>query len=338
MRFTIGEATEIIKGFFKIFKNYGVKIPILLNGGTGLGKTSLIQQIGKELQLNVVDLKLGHLPDVINGGIPVIENGSFKVVPVEEIKRACDMPVLLFLDELTLANDFKIALSILFGGKILGYSLHPETFVISACNSGLDYDTSVLPKQVLGRFAIVNLRYSSDNYNYLIKKFEFQHLLPLSDEIVARWNDNDSNEDLMPTFCPRILEYVFWVLKGYYDKLLDGNLTANMLSCLVEQNLVQKFLSVPIETIVLEEIKRTGQSNMECNMDKLLILIEEVFEKLLFEEKVNILKFILNIEIKEDLKAGFLTKLINKITPSEKLKLPKGLIDKITKIISQFYA
>ena len=78
-------------------------LPILLFGKSGWGKTEIVEQVGKELGLDVVTLSLALcLPEDV-GGIPQAEGDSFKYLMPKWFYDRQDTPFILFLDEINQA-------------------------------------------------------------------------------------------------------------------------------------------------------------------------------------------------------------------------------------------
>lgn len=83
-----------------IKKSVNNDLPLLLFGKSGWGKTSLVEQVGEELGLEVVKLSLALcLPEDI-GGIPSPNGDSFKYLLPDWFYSRKDKEFILFLDEI----------------------------------------------------------------------------------------------------------------------------------------------------------------------------------------------------------------------------------------------
>ena len=317
MRLTIKQVEKIIRALYNLHCQ-GYSIPALFNGPTGLGKTSLVESLGRELGIEVVNLKLGFIPDVIGAGIPETEEGAFKLLPHESIKLACEKPTLLFLDEISLAGDFKLASSLIFEKKVLGYALHPSTYVVSACNYGVAYDTNRLSDAVLGRFAVFNVGYSAENVDYLVQKYKNPRLAQLKARFVAVATERDQNEDLVPGANPRLWEYVCWVEQAAQQKIITEDEYKLILIGLLPPELYKEYLSVPAEAVEFEKL--VNGEPVEIT-PALLTYIENIFETLDSDVKLKAIMSLSGVD--SDIVIGSLQKLINKLSASEKVKLLK---------------
>jgi len=110
--------------------------PIHLIGSPGIGKSSIVGALAKKhnLPLEVLILSLCDPTDV--GGFPVANNGALDRLPLGPIKRACDKPSILFLDELSCAPPAVQAasLQLIYGRQAGDRYLHPDTRIVAASN------------------------------------------------------------------------------------------------------------------------------------------------------------------------------------------------------------
>lgn len=128
---SFAETTEIVKA--SVQSNQ----PITIEGSPGVGKTAMMHMIGKELTMPVETLILSQCEPTDIGGYPIAQpNGSVDRLPLGAIKKACDGPVILFLDELTTAPPAVQAASLrLIHERVAGdRELHPGTRLVAAQN------------------------------------------------------------------------------------------------------------------------------------------------------------------------------------------------------------
>ncbi len=285
-----------------------------------------------------VNLKLSVIPQVISGGLPRIKEDGFIIEAHRKLKLACEQAVLLFLDELSLNQDNSLVLSLLFGDEALDFSLHPGTYIVSATNYGSAYDTNNLPIQLLARFAVFNLYYSIDNFNYIIQKHGLYHLAPLASKVVKAWQEGDNNEDILPIECPRTFDYAMFVVDGLKNKIINENLAVKMLTGLTQ--FVDEILTTSPEASAVHLIKNGlwEKINFYYDINEVFDIIINGWETFTDKEKIETLKFIVECNVPIDIKSGVLTQLLEKSSAEFKVNLPKNLIDKITKIVSGFIA
>lgn len=156
---TMKELTELIK--------YSVKSdqPIGIEGPPGIGKSAAVGQVAKELGLpmEVMILSLCDPTDI--GGFPTVTNGAVERFPLGPLKRACDEPVVLFLDELTMASPpvQGAAMRLIYERWAGERKLHEGTRIVAAWNppdqSAGGYDMA-LP--LMGRLTKVKLHPKMD--------------------------------------------------------------------------------------------------------------------------------------------------------------------------------
>lgn len=327
MSYTIAEVKKAIVGVIKILDELDYNIPLLINGPTGLGKTATVGEVARELGRELIDLKLAFVPEVVAGGIPQITEQSFKLLPIEQIKMASDKPAILFLDEITLANSFSVAMSLVFGRQILGFRLHPKTYVLAACNYGTAYDTNVLPDAVRGRFCIINATYSQENINYLVSKYKNDRIGYLSEVFLKEMLEHDLNEPITPLVNPRTLEYVSIVESAFRGKVIDTETYEILLSGLLPSDLLSKYLLVPKEYVIIRAWARGENVELDKDTDTaaLLTRLEDMYPAFNTNEKINIIKALVGLRgiIATDVLAGTLKKLMQSLSASEKLELRK---------------
>jgi hypothetical protein len=142
----------------------GVKsgVTVLLEGPPGCGKTSLARAVARTVDLPLVELigsTLGDSSEV--AGVYAVIDGKLTRHLIPEIERACNEPVILFLDELTttLASVRGPMMRLILERVAGNRSLHPGTRIIAACNpstmapSATDLDAATGNRLIRGYFA-----------------------------------------------------------------------------------------------------------------------------------------------------------------------------------------
>lgn len=153
----------------KVF-GYAVQadIPIHLSGWAGIGKTRYVEAFAEAIGMKMHTEVLSQA-DPTDFGWPREENGVIKRMPIDWLKRASEIPYIVFFDELTLAPRACVAaaLRLISERNIGGLPLHPDTRFIAASNPVELTGTELLP-QMANRF--MHISFEKD-------------LMPLSDWI-----------------------------------------------------------------------------------------------------------------------------------------------------------
>ncbi len=162
--------------FVEIAKNLPPHIAVLMRGPTGIGKSSLARLVSLDIELPMVDVRGSTSTEGDVQGFPDIEgmkkNGVMTFCMPSWFVRACNEPVLLFLDELNRSlpavqqSFFQIVLDRQLGNDENGnpYSLHPETRVYAAVNHGNEYDVNDMDPALLRRFYVADIENESSNW------------------------------------------------------------------------------------------------------------------------------------------------------------------------------
>lgn len=97
---TIQQAKEIIFGLYKeALENNTTATNIMLHGSMGLGKSSVVHQVAKELSMNLVDIRGSAIESSDIQGIPFVVNGEMKFSTPEWFPTD-GTPTIIFLDEI----------------------------------------------------------------------------------------------------------------------------------------------------------------------------------------------------------------------------------------------
>lgn len=114
------------------------RYPVLLRSAHGQGKSSWVYQVAESIKLPVVERRASQMTEGDLLGLPAIDNGRTSWLPPDWFATACEMPVVLFIDELDRATQevrqgfFELADS----RKIAGHTLHKDTLIFAAVNGG----------------------------------------------------------------------------------------------------------------------------------------------------------------------------------------------------------
>ena len=151
------------------------KLPVLVRGRHGVGKSEVVYQIAADRDLPVVERRASQmtegdllgLPDTadtaINGRKATTWNAPDWLV------TACEQPVMLFLDEVDRATpEVRQGLFELTDSrKINGWHLHPETLVVAAVNGGehgAQYQVGEMDPAELDRWTVFDVEPSTEDW------------------------------------------------------------------------------------------------------------------------------------------------------------------------------
>lgn len=178
-----------IKSFLKIVKNLPPHHAVLMRASTGVGKSSLVAQISEEIELPLIDVRASIMSEGDTQGYPDIEGMKEKGIMTfcmpAWFVRACNEPVVLFLDEFNRGlpavqqSFFQIVLDRQLGNDENGmpYNIHPETRIFAAINHGNEYDVNEMDPALLRRFWTIDLKPSKDDWIKWAKSKEVDNLI-----------------------------------------------------------------------------------------------------------------------------------------------------------------
>ena len=119
------------------------RLPVLLRGRHGVGKSQVVYQIADARELPVVERRASQMTEGDLLGLPdTTETASGRKATTwnapDWLVTACEQPVVLFLDEVDRATmEVRQGLFELTDSrKINGWHLHPETLIVAAVNGG----------------------------------------------------------------------------------------------------------------------------------------------------------------------------------------------------------
>lgn len=161
--------------------NSEMNITPMLWGGFGVGKTSIVNQVGKELGFDkVIVIKMNTLTPVDVRGVPYpdVENNVSRFLPPEFIPKDQNLKYLIFFDEINTAPPlsqtaaYEIALERCFGG----HKLPKYTCVVMAGNREKDQGSTFdMPMPLANR--MVHMEISSDAESFINHHLEINKLI-----------------------------------------------------------------------------------------------------------------------------------------------------------------
>lgn len=143
---------------------YNKKIPLFIWGGTGIGKSTCVKDVAKELKIECKDIRISQLEPSDLRGLPKVDNGETKWLPPNWLPR--DGKGILFFDELNLsvpciqASCYQLILDRRLGDYIL-----PDGWVVISAGNRLEDKANVfeMPSPLANRFLHVELGVPSIN-------------------------------------------------------------------------------------------------------------------------------------------------------------------------------
>jgi hypothetical protein len=166
------------------------KLPVLLRGRHGVGKSQVVYQIAESRGLPIIERRASQmtegdllgLPDTMDSEIAGRKATTWNAP--DWLVTACASPVVLFLDEVDRAvMEVRQGLFELTDSrKINGWNLHPETLIIAAVNGGehgAQYQVGEMDPAELDRWTVFDvepstedwLKWASDNVNGILWDF-----------------------------------------------------------------------------------------------------------------------------------------------------------------------
>ena len=178
---------------FKTFRKVApyviaVRKPVLLRGRHGVGKSEVVYQIAKDLDMPVVERRASQMTEGDLIGLPKTDGDVTSFCPPDWFQEACDKPVVLFFDEVDRAvNEVRQGLFELTDSrKLFGRPIHPDTVIVAAVNGGehgSQYQVGEMDPAELDRWTVFDveptvedwLDWGKDNVDGLIWDFVNQN-------------------------------------------------------------------------------------------------------------------------------------------------------------------
>ena len=138
------------------------RFPILTRGRHGIGKSTLVYQLAKQMDLEVVERRASQMTEGDLLGLPKVEDNVTQWLAPEWLHTACNKPVILFLDEVDRATmEVRQGIFELCDSrKIAGYTLHPDTIIFAAVNGGehgAQYQVGEMDPAELDRYTVFDV-------------------------------------------------------------------------------------------------------------------------------------------------------------------------------------
>jgi len=151
------------------------KLPVLIRGRHGVGKSEVVYMIADGMKLPVVERRASQMTEGDLLGLPDTAETSINGRKAttwnapDWLVTACEQPVVLFLDEVDRATmEVRQGLFELTDSrKINGWKLHPETIIIAAVNGGehgAQYQVGEMDPAELDRWTVFDVDPSDEDW------------------------------------------------------------------------------------------------------------------------------------------------------------------------------
>jgi len=222
-----------------------LKMPVLLLGPTGLGKSSVIHQIAEEQNRKVIDIRLSQIEYSDLRGIPHILDGIVKWSSPHFLPQASDDTSIIFLDEINCAHQsiLSAAYQLILDRKIGDYTLPEGVSIVAAGNRMVDNeDLTEIPKPLMNRFVHFEVKYEFKSWLDYATKQQYHPI------ILTYLNGNKSElftkneENTKSAFAtPRTWERVSKILCSFSDIQSNLKLIQKMIVATIGEAAGEKF-------------------------------------------------------------------------------------------------
>ena len=145
------------------------KLPVLLRGRHGIGKSQVVYQLAAQMGLPVIERRASQMTEGDLVGLPSIDGNRTSFNPPDWFKEACEEASVLFLDEVDRATlEVRQGIFELTDSrKLNGHYLHPETIVFAAINGGEhgeQYQVNEMDPAELDRWSVWDIEPSVEDW------------------------------------------------------------------------------------------------------------------------------------------------------------------------------
>jgi MoxR-like ATPase len=145
------------------------RLPVLLRGRHGIGKSQVVYQLAGVLGLPVIERRASQMTEGDLVGLPSIEGNRTTFNPPDWFKMACEEPAVLFLDEVDRATlEVRQGIFELTDSrKLNGHNLHPDTLIFAAINGGEhgeSYQVNEMDPAELDRWSVWDIEPTTEDW------------------------------------------------------------------------------------------------------------------------------------------------------------------------------
>ena len=144
--------------------------PTMLRGAPGVGKSAIVRQIARDLNIGFVDVRLAQMERVDVSGLPAIADGMTEWLPPQFWPRQKDSRGIIFFDEITSAPaDVQVAAYSLVLDRAVpnsNYNLPDGWYIVAAGNRDTDKAVAKpMSSALANRFAHYELDADAEQWN-----------------------------------------------------------------------------------------------------------------------------------------------------------------------------
>jgi len=277
------------------------KVPTFLWGAPGIGKSSVVKEIAKNMNLEFIDLRLALMDPTDLKGIPFYDKESHTALWAPPAFLPQRGQGILFLDELNAAPPSvqASAYQLILDRQVGEYRLPDGWAIVAAGNREGDRGVTYrMPSPLANRFVHFEMDVNVDDWRDWAYKNE------LDERIIAYISYKsehlftfDAKSDTKSFATPRSWEYVNSILKSN----LDNALLLNVIQGAVGKDVAVGFLSftkVMHKLPSIEAILNSGEGEYPEEVDVLYALSTGVVSAVLKDETRldNLLKYTLELK------------------------------------------
>ncbi len=233
-----------------------------IQSSPGLGKSSIVKQVGDSLNLELIDVRLAQMDVSDLCGFPTIQNGKTTFIPPDIFPVVGD-PIpkgkdgwLLFLDELSSASNAVAAASykLVLDHRVGQHPLHPNVVIAAAGNKTTDKAiVNRMSTAMQSRLVHLNLIINHKDWVDWANEHKLDHrvvsFIEFKPGLLHSFNP-DHKDNTFP--CPRTWEFTHKLVK---DKSLLSLLDTKVLAGTIGEGAAREFKSF---TEVFESLPKIG--------------------------------------------------------------------------------
>ena len=325
MLITLSELKQLLPHYVKL------RIPVILNGPTGVGKTATIEKLAKDMGYELLNIRLAReLPEQI-GGIPVIDEKErvFRRYLQSSYKTMFTKPTIVFFDEYNRSHVWQrnAVMSLFYERRLDDNVLHPDSNVVLAVNLGEGYQTDEIDLAVIARAAVLNIRYDMMSHVEFVNA-EYEDVAPLilpkMEEIFEKIPAQ--TVELQPARSTRNLEFAYKVIRYCFKNSIDREIMRKLLLGVLPAdivNLIEFELDIGLVNKILSGGWRNDESFIERNKKQFPAILNYLRLKRYDskEQMLNMLEFVYEYYGREGYRDSLLPfiKVVNMVGENKKL-------------------
>jgi len=252
------------------------KLPTFIWGSPGIGKSSIVQQIAKEKNIEFIDLRLSLLDPTDLKGIPFFDSNTKEAIWAEPnfLPKDRNSEGILFLDEMNTAPPSvqAAAYQLILDRKIGEYELPPKWAIVAAGNRASDRGVIYrMPSPLLNRFVHLELEVSFEDWKHWAYSYGINPL-------IIAFLEYDTTK--LFTFNPQEEQEAFATPRSweYIDRILASNMPKETLLEVIKGTIGEagvafvNFLKIKDELPQIEDILNNKEIKLPSKAQALFAL------------------------------------------------------------------